>query len=218
MIERDFSDVKGKHEGENQEVSRKVEENKNSTNNVKHEALVHRQHSSTDDNGFGTQTEETKLIPNDEKTVNTPKDEPCKIGSDVSFISALSLLIGTIIGSGIFASPSVVAFYACSPVAIIGIWIACGIITMLAAMCWIELGTMLPHACGEYSYIYTAFGEAPAFVFAYASILVLKPAGLSILLLTCGDYIMTALGSYCLLYSKIIAAVALGVFDNPLKV
>ena len=139
-------------------------------------------------------------------------DEPGKFGMnrDVNFIGAISLLVGTMIGSGIFASPSSVAYYARSTGAILIIWIGCGVLSMMAAVCWCELGTMFPRACAEYSYIYEGFGEIPAFLFSFVSILVLKPAALVILLLTCGDYIMSATGYYNQVYSKVIAAFALG--------
>ena len=66
----------------------------------------------------------------------------------IGLVGCAALLVGTIIGSGIFASPKSVSNYAQSPGASLVIWSGCGVIAMLASLSYCELGTMFPNASG----------------------------------------------------------------------
>lgn len=126
----------------------------------------------------------------------------------IGFVGCASLLIGTIIGSGIFASPAAVSNFAQSTGASLVIWAGCGMIAMFASLSYCELGTMFPNASGgEYHYLKEAFGDLPAFLYAYVQIIVVRPAQVAIICLTCGNYLMVAaLGYNIPMYAKIIAA------------
>ena len=130
----------------------------------------------------------------------------------VNLFNGIALLIGTIIGSGIFASPKAIANYVGSTGAILITWSGCGIISMLAALTWCELGTMFPNSSGgEYTYIMAAFGPLASFMYSFTTVLIVKPSSLVLIAITCGDNIMTAVGvGNQQAYSKIIAAVLLG--------
>ena len=152
--------------------------------------------------GGGSNTEKTSDLVNNEVGLKR----------QVNLLNGVALLVGTIIGSGIFASPRAVAHHMGSTGAILLTWLGCGILSMLAALTWCELGTMFPNASGgEYTYVTEAFGPLAGFLFAFSSIMVIRPAALSLIAITCGDYIMTAFGiGNQQLYSKIIAAVLIG--------
>ena len=114
---------------------------------------------------------------------------------------------------GIFASPTTIARQMGSPGAILLVWAGCGVIAMLGALCYVELGTMYPDASGgEYVYIQKAFGDLPAFLLSFTSVLIIKPSSMAIIALTCGDYIIEALtgGSGDQAYAKLIAFFLLG--------
>lgn len=130
----------------------------------------------------------------------------------IGLLGGCALLVGTIIGSGIFASPKSVASYAVSPGASLLIWAGCGVLAMMAALSYCELGTAFPNASGgEYHYLYQAFGSIPAFLYAYTAILITRPAQFAIITLTCGNYVqIAALGYEVQLYSKLIAAGVIG--------
>ena len=132
---------------------------------------------------------------------------------ELNLVGCVSLLIGTIIGSGIFASPSSVSFYVQSPGASLLVWAGCGVIAMCCALIWLELGTAFPNTSGgEYAYLLYAFGPLPAFVYAYINVLVTRPASLCIICLTSGSYVVTAItgGQKNEEYEKLAAAIFLG--------
>ena len=149
------------------------------------------------------------------KMVEEAASEGAGLKRSIGLVGTTSILIGTIIGSGIFASPSVVAAQVQSPGATLIVWAGCGVIAMLAALCWMELGCMFPNeGGGEYTYLGHAFGPIAAFLYAYVNVLVTRPASLCIISLTCGNYIIQAFGLEAnqggFQYNKLIAASLLG--------
>jgi len=108
----------------------------------------------------------------------------------VGLVGGISIIVGTMIGSGIFASPSSVANNAGSVGSTLLIWCGSGLIAMLGALCYIELGTMIQKSGGEYAYYLQAYGDMAAFIFSYASSFILRPAGFAAIAIACGDYIV----------------------------
>src|SRR6476661_5757552 len=76
------------------------------------------------------------------------------------------LVMGGIVGSGIFMNPSVVARHVHTPFLIFGVWVAGGALAMLGAFIWAELATRLPGAGGQYPYLREAYQAAVAVTFA----------------------------------------------------
>ena len=132
----------------------------------------------------------------------------------IGLVGTISIMVGTMIGSGIFASPSVVTAQVGSPGGSLIIWAGCGTVAMLAALCWMELGCMFPtKGGGEHTYLGHAFGPLPAFLYAYVNVLVTRPASLCIISLTCGNYIMEAFDLQQMggiQFNKMIAAALIG--------
>ena len=98
-------------------------------------------------------------------------------------------------------------------------WAGAGMISMMGALAYVELGTMIPLSGGEHTYLHKAFGPVVAFMFSWASVIVLKPASMSAICLACGNYITGAFfpNGICNVItlnqestSKVIAAFALG--------
>ncbi|HYB65989.1 MAG TPA: amino acid permease [Steroidobacteraceae bacterium] len=85
---------------------------------------------------------------------------------DLTLVHATSLVVGVIIGTGIFLKAASMAQAVGTPGLVLAAWVAAGLVAMLGALCFAELGALLPHAGGEYVYLRAAYGEIPGFLFA----------------------------------------------------
>ncbi|HET9331317.1 MAG TPA: amino acid permease [Steroidobacteraceae bacterium] len=85
---------------------------------------------------------------------------------DLTLTHAVSLVVGVIIGTGIFLKSASMAQAVGSPALVLTAWVVAGLVAMLGALCFAELGALLPHAGGEYVYLRTAYGEVVGFLFA----------------------------------------------------
>ena len=112
----------------------------------------------------------------------------------VGLLGALSLIVGSMIGSGIFASGSAVAFRAGSAGMLLSVWAGCGVLVTLGALCYAELGTSIPKSGSEHTYLSAAFGGLGGFMYSWVSNLILKPSAQAGISLTFGAYVMEALG------------------------
>ena len=79
--------------------------------------------------------------------------EETKVRRQLGVFDATMLVMGGIVGSGIFMNPSVVARQVHTPFLILGVWVAGGALAMLGAFIWAELATRLPEAGGQYLYL-----------------------------------------------------------------
>ena len=95
--------------------------------------------------------------------MSTPDLQPRR---DLTLTHATSLVVGIIIGTGIFLKSATVAQAVGTPALVLAAWVAAGLVAMLGALCFAELGALLPHAGGEYVYLSRAYGEVPGFLFA----------------------------------------------------
>ena len=116
--------------------------------------------------------------------------ESGKLRKQVGLVSGISLIIGTMIGSGIFASASTVAQRSGSIGMMLFVWTGCGVLATAGALCYAELGTMITESGAEYAYLHRAFGPVGAFMFSWTANLVLKPSSLSAICLAFGNYVV----------------------------
>lgn len=92
----------------------------------------------------------------------------------VTFFNGLGLVVGAMIGSGLFSSPGPVLEATGAPGTALLIWLVSGLLALLGALCYVELGTMLPMNGGESVYLSRAFGSLVSFAFEFVSIVVQK--------------------------------------------
>src|SRR5215471_9319892 len=88
--------------------------------------------------------------------------------------SATTLIVGSMIGSGIFIAPSIMAAQVATPGVYLGLWLVGGILTLLGALSYAELCAMLPKAGGQYVFLREAFGPATAFLYGWTVFLVIQ--------------------------------------------
>nr|CAI5817480.1 unnamed protein product [Callosobruchus analis] len=131
-----------------------------------------------------------------ERTGSTQNDS-LHLKRRVGLVSGVALIVGTMIGSGIFVSPSGLLERTGSIGMSFVIWMACGLLSLLGALAYAELGTMNTSSGAEYAYFMDAFGAPPAFLFSWASTLVLKPSQMAIICLSFGKYAVEAFVTEC---------------------
>ncbi|AEO56809.1 hypothetical protein MYCTH_2302135 [Thermothelomyces thermophilus ATCC 42464] len=110
----------------------------------------------------------------------------------LTYLNGLSLIVGLIIGSGIFSSPSQVNSHAGSPGAALIVWLVAGILAWTGAASYAELGGAIPLNGGPQVYLSKIFGELAGFLFTWVAALVLKPGSAAIIAIIMGEYLVRA--------------------------
>jgi APA family basic amino acid/polyamine antiporter len=88
--------------------------------------------------------------------------------------SASTIIVGSMIGSGIFIAPSIMAAYVATPGIWLGLWVVGGVLTLLGALAYAELCAMMPHAGGQYVFLRESFGPLVAFLYGWTLFLVIQ--------------------------------------------
>ncbi len=99
----------------------------------------------------------------------------------IGFWGGTALIIGLVIGSGIFRKPYSLANDVGHPGVILGLWVVFGLISLFGALALAELSSMLPRTGGAYVFLHTGYGPSMAFVFGWLYLLVTAPAGIGAL-------------------------------------
>lgn len=107
----------------------------------------------------------------------------------LKLIDAIVLIIGIVVGAGIFRAPSVVASNTPNEYWFLGVWILGGIISIIGALCYSELTSSFPNAGGDYHFLKLAFGKKFSFLFAWSRITITQTGSIAILAYIAGDYL-----------------------------
>lgn len=110
----------------------------------------------------------------------------------LTYLNGLSLIVGLIIGSGIFSSPSQVGSQVGSPGAALVVWAVAGVLVWTGASSYAELGGAIPLNGGSQVYLAKTFGELAGFLFTWVAVLVLKPGSAAIISIIMGEYLVRA--------------------------
>ncbi|KAG5950718.1 hypothetical protein E4U53_004518 [Claviceps sorghi] len=111
----------------------------------------------------------------------------------LTYLNGLSLIIGLIIGSGIFSSPSQISSKVGSPGAALVVWVVAGILAWTGAASYAELGGAIPLNGGAQVYLAKTFGELSGFLFTWTAVLVLKPGSAAIIAIIMAEYFVRAI-------------------------
>ncbi len=101
---------------------------------------------------------------------------------------AIAIVVGLVIGAGIFRFPSLVAGASASELVFYLLWVAGGVISLIGALCYAELATAYPNAGGDYYFLQRAFGRSFSFLFGWARLAVITTGAIALLGYTFGDY------------------------------
>src|SRR5438552_17275480 len=112
----------------------------------------------------------------------------------LGLFDAIMIVMGGIVGAGIFANPSEVAHRVHTPFLILGVWVLGGIFAMWGAFIWAELATRLPGTGGQYLYLREAYHPAVAFVYGWGLLLVSQTCGMAAVAVIFASYFRALTG------------------------
>lgn len=102
--------------------------------------------------------------------------------------TAISVVVGSIIGSGIFMKPATMAAQTGSAALLIFVWVAGGILTLFGALIFAEVGAMFPETGGLFLYLKKMYGRFPAFLYGWAAFFVINTAAVAAIAFVCASY------------------------------
>ena len=116
-------------------------------------------------------------------------DRPAAPRAVLSTADAIAIIVGIVIGAGIFGVPSIVAGNVASEQMMLVVWIVGGVVSLIGALCYCELATAFPNAGGDYHFLTRAYGSKLSFLYAWARVTVITTASIAALAFVFGDYI-----------------------------
>ena len=123
---------------------------------------------------------------NDRDSVTSPQ-----LAARLGVFDATMIVMGGIVGSGIFINPYVVARQVHTPALILGAWSIGGIVALVGAFIYAELAARLPRAGGQYAYLREAYHPAVAFLYGWVLLLVIQTGGMAAVAVTFAKYLQT---------------------------
>jgi len=131
---------------------------------------------------------ETTPILEADTSTNSP-NRSVSLKKELGLLEGVAIILGIIIGSGIFITPKGVIKEAGSVGLSLVVWSLSGFLSMFGALCYAELGTSIPKSGADYAYIGEAFGSLPSFLYLWDAIFVFVPTTNAIMSLTVATYI-----------------------------
>lgn len=127
----------------------------------------------------------------------TSEDDRINLKPKITLVNATTMIIGSIIGSGIFVSPTGVLKEVGSVGVSLIIWLGGGLFSMVGSYCYAELGTMITHSGGDYIYFLEAYGPFLAFLRIWVENIIIRPCTMAIVALTFSYYVVEPLYVGC---------------------
>ena len=121
--------------------------------------------------------------------MTAPRVESHGLARKLGPFDATMLVMGGIIGSGIFVTPAEVARHVDTPLLIVGVWLLGGLIALAASFVYAELAARRPAVGGQYAYLRDAYGPLPAFLYGWSLLLVIQSGGMAAVAITFARYL-----------------------------
>ncbi|MCD6287820.1 MAG: amino acid permease, partial [Candidatus Hydrogenedentes bacterium] len=115
---------------------------------------------------------------------STPKKE-------LSLFDSTCIIVGIIIGAGIYQTAPIVAAGVGGPVGVLGVWLAGGVIALAGALCYAELATAWPREGGDYVYLSRAWGRAAGYMFGWSQMVIVRPGDIALMAFVFARYART---------------------------
>ncbi|XP_061696617.1 asc-type amino acid transporter 1 [Syngnathoides biaculeatus] len=116
---------------------------------------------------------------------------------EIGLLSACTIIIGNIIGSGIFISPKGVLEHSGSVGVALLVWTLGGGVAALGSLCYAELGVAIPKSGGDYAYVSEIFGGLVGFLLLWSAVLIMYPTTLAVIALTFSGYVLQPVFPEC---------------------
>jgi amino acid transporter len=115
-------------------------------------------------------------------------------GPALGLTDAIAIIIGIVIGAGIYETAPLVLANVSSPLVALGVWALGGALSLVGAVCYAELASAYPHSGGDYVYLSRAFGRATGFLFGWAQLTVILTGSIGMMAYVFADYATAAWG------------------------
>ncbi len=126
-------------------------------------------------------------------TTPIPRD-PGALPRRIGYWSAVAIVVGSTIGSGIFRTPASVADRIPGPLPLIAVWVIAGIFALCGALTLAEVASILPRTGGFYAFLRDGWGRLPAFLFGWSQLVMVRATALGAIAITFAEYFLRVLG------------------------